>query len=84
MPGRTVGMPAAFPSVREHRLLHREFSGRIQGLRESFTNGEDIAGELAEALRGWLLNHIREDDHAYGPLVRDWLHAHAPEGMVQR
>lgn len=73
-----------YPDTRQHQELHRDFSLRIQGLQESFSNGQDIAGELAEALRGWLLNHIREDDHAYGPLVRDWLHANAPEGMIQR
>ncbi|WP_018233478.1 bacteriohemerythrin [Thioalkalivibrio thiocyanodenitrificans] len=73
-----------YPETRQHQELHRDFSLRIQGLQGSFSNGQDIAGELAEALRGWLLNHIREDDHAYGPLVRDWLRANAPEGMIQR
>ena len=73
-----------YTGLRDHQQMHRAFSQRIQEHQRAFAGGDDIAGELAQTLRDWLFHHIREDDHQYGPVVRDWLLAHAPNGVIAR
>ncbi|PYG01361.1 MULTISPECIES: bacteriohemerythrin [unclassified Thioalkalivibrio] len=72
-----------YPDLEQHRKSHEAFSQRIRQYQQDFADGHDVASELGETLRDWLMNHIRKDDHEYGHMVRDWMHAHAPNGVLQ-
>jgi hemerythrin len=47
---------------------------------QRFKNGEDIAGELLNTLKAWLINHIKNDDNDYSEIVRKNLNTLSSEG----
>ncbi len=61
---------AGYEAVPIHRRSHDAFRERIDKLHNRFGVGEDVAAELAEVLRSWLLHHIRSDDSSYAPVVK--------------
>lgn len=61
---------AGYPAAAIHCRTHEAFRGRLDGLRGEFDAGSDVAGQLAELLRTWLLRHIMSDDTSYAALVR--------------
>ncbi|WP_018934680.1 bacteriohemerythrin [Thioalkalivibrio sp. ALJ24] len=72
-----------YPALERHRHAHEAFSRRIRQYQHDFADGQDVATELGETLRDWLMNHIRRDDHEYGHMVRDWMRTHAPNGILK-
>jgi hemerythrin len=48
-----------------HKKVHQLFVKRIADYQQRFKLNEDIAEELGNTLRAWLINHIKRDDKEY-------------------
>lgn len=64
---------AGYAFCAAHKRVHEVFIKRVSEYRMRFEAGEDIADELRNLLSRWLFNHIRGDDKAYAPQVRQHL-----------
>jgi hemerythrin len=60
---------ANYPFLSPHKKVHGLFINRVSKFVERFEAGEDVAGELLSMLQKWLVNHIRNEDGDYGPMV---------------
>jgi hemerythrin len=58
-----------------HKRIHALLISRAGEYKERWVSGEDIADELYEVLSRWLFNHIRNDDKAFAPVVKEHLMA---------
>jgi hemerythrin len=61
---------AGYPFINAHKKVHQLFVRRVADYQQRFKMGEDIADELLNTLRAWLINHIRNDDQDYSGDVR--------------
>jgi len=61
---------AGYPFINAHKKVHQLFVRRVADYQQRFKMGEDIADELLNTLRAWLINHIRNDDQDYSEDVR--------------
>jgi hemerythrin len=62
---------AGYAYLSVHQGTHRAFIGRVNELKRRFDNGENVAADVAELLRTWLISHIMSDDNSYAPIVRE-------------
>jgi len=62
---------AGYPFINAHKKVHQLFVRRVADYQQRFKMGEDIADELLNTLRAWLINHIRNDDQDYSEDVRN-------------
>ena len=62
---------AGYPFINAHKKVHQLFVKRIGEYVQRFKMGEDIADELLNTLKAWLINHIRNDDNDYADIVRE-------------
>lgn len=51
--------------INAHKKVHQLFVKRIADYQQRFKMNEDIAEELINTLRAWLINHIKKDDKDY-------------------
>ncbi|MFO7594620.1 MAG: bacteriohemerythrin [Pseudomonadota bacterium] len=56
---------AGYEFLRPHQRVHELFIKRIGEYRDRFSRGEDITDELLTLLKGWLGNHIEQEDRGY-------------------
>ena len=56
---------AGYAYINAHKKVHQLFVKRVADYQQRFKLGEDIAEELLNTLRAWLINHIRNDDKDY-------------------
>ncbi len=79
---------ATYPFFRAHKRVHNLFVKRVGEYQVRFQNGEDITDELHGMLSRWLVNHIRNDDAAYGPAIKASMNIAVnddhPDGWVSR
>jgi hemerythrin len=61
---------ANYPFLSPHQKVHGLFVNRVNKFVERFNEGEDVAGDLLSMLQKWLVNHIRNEDGDYGPMVQ--------------
>jgi len=61
---------AGYPFINAHKKVHQLFVRRVGDYQQRFKMGEDIADELLNTLRAWLINHIKNDDQDYSEDVR--------------
>ncbi|MDA8362838.1 MAG: bacteriohemerythrin [Gammaproteobacteria bacterium] len=61
---------AGYPILREHKMVHDNFTRRILNHKNQFEAGGDIGRQLFSDLQMWLTNHIKRDDKDYTPAVR--------------
>lgn len=61
---------AGYALAKPHKLIHDTFVKRLARYREKHNAGEDVAHQLHDMLKTWLLHHIKRDDMAYVPVVR--------------
>jgi len=61
-----------------HRKIHDIFIRRINGLKERFNAGDDVAENLRDLLSRWLINHIRAEDRNYVEAVNAYLQSVQP------
>jgi len=64
---------AGYPFCTAHKRVHEVFTRRVVEYRMRFRAGEDIVEDLRNLLARWLFNHIRGDDQAYAPQVKQHL-----------
>jgi hemerythrin len=62
---------AGFRLAATHRSRHEQFVHRLGEYLHRFALGEDIAGEVQETVKLWLLNHIKREDREYAVSVRN-------------
>jgi len=62
---------AGYPFINAHKKVHQLFVKRVADYQQRFAMGEDIAEELLNTLRTWLINHIKNDDRDYSEIVRE-------------
>jgi hemerythrin len=62
---------AGYEYLNVHQKTHQAFVDRVNGLRQRSDDGDDVAADVAELLRSWLISHIMNDDSSYAPLVRE-------------
>lgn len=56
----------------EHIRQHREITAKLRDFRNRFTGNEmEVAGELAELMENWLIDHIAVYDKKYVKCFRD-------------
>lgn len=70
---------AGYSELEEHQVTHKTFVHQLETFHKRFETGEDIASQLAQMLTHWLLNHIKEDDSSYAPIVKKNILGQAPE-----
>lgn len=76
---------AGYPFVNAHKKVHQLFVKRVADYQQRFKMGEDIAEELLNTLKAWLINHIKNDDQDYGDDVRNNMeHASSNKGWLGR
>ena len=57
----------SFPGLAEHQQIHQQLRDAIQQLKAKQPSGtQDLARELLQFLRVWVLEHIVEVDKKYG------------------
>ncbi len=61
---------AGYAFCKPHRKVHELFTRRAQTYVERFEAGEEVAMELHDMLRSWLINHIKRDDADYVGAVK--------------
>jgi hemerythrin len=61
---------SGYAFVNAHKKVHQLFVRRVADYQQRFKIGEDIAEELLNSLRAWLINHIKNDDQDYSADVR--------------
>ena len=66
----TLMEEAGYESLDFHKQTHEAFTNRIKDLHRRFCEGETVNEEIGELLKNWLLNHIKEDDRSYAPIVK--------------
>jgi hemerythrin len=64
---------AGYEYLSIHQKTHQAFVTRVDGLKQRFNDGEDVAADVAELLRTWLISHIMNDDTSYAPVVREMM-----------
>lgn len=62
---------AGYDALAIHQSTHQAFCGRVDALKQRFVDGEDVAGDLTELLRTWLISHIMSDDTSYSGMVKE-------------
>ncbi|MBL8491764.1 MAG: hemerythrin family protein [Rhodocyclaceae bacterium] len=60
----------AYPKFEAHAAQHRDFIRQIGELRRSLEAGEDVAEQLAAAMRAWIVGHINDEDVEYANFLR--------------
>ena len=61
---------AEYEFVAVHKNTHQAFTQRIDDLHQRFRDGDEVAAELGELLKTWLIEHIQADDQSYAPVVK--------------
>ncbi len=61
---------AGYQFSKAHKRVHEMFIKKVREYEERFKAGEDVALEVSEMLQKWLVNHIKNDDDDYTPVVR--------------
>lgn len=62
---------AGYEYLSIHQQTHRAFIDRVNELKQRFDNGDDVAADVADLLRTWLISHIKSDDSSYAGIVRE-------------
>ncbi|HEY0664903.1 MAG TPA: bacteriohemerythrin [Gallionella sp.] len=61
---------AEYLYLKAHRKVHELFMKKVSEIRARANKGEDISTDLLELLKGWLDNHIKQEDRDYVACVR--------------
>jgi hemerythrin len=61
---------AQYQYLAVHRRTHESFIERVNELHQRFKNGENVCEDIGTLLQTWLINHIKEDDQGYAPVVK--------------
>ena len=61
---------AGYALAKPHKLIHETFAKRLARYQERYDAGEDVAKQLHDMLRIWLVQHIKRDDMAYVSVVK--------------
>lgn len=56
---------AGYPFLKAHQRIHELFMKKVAAFRERAGKGEDVAPELLNLLKGWLVSHIKGEDRDY-------------------
>ena len=56
---------SGYAYINAHKKVHQLFVKRVADYQQRFKMDEDIAEELINTLRAWLINHIKNDDKDY-------------------
>jgi len=56
---------SGYAYINAHKKVHELFVKRVADYQQRFKMNEDIAEELINTLRAWLINHIKNDDKDY-------------------
>ena len=70
---------AGYCFLKAHRRVHEIFMRKVNAVRERARNGEDVALELLQMLKKWLMHHIKSEDLDYVEAVQHYLEASTPE-----
>jgi hemerythrin len=58
----------AYPEATAHKNIHREFVAKVSDFQEGFAAGRLLLSiDVMKFLKEWLVNHIKGDDHRFGP-----------------
>ncbi|TWI71239.1 hemerythrin [Desulfobotulus alkaliphilus] len=71
---------AGYEYLPEHRLLHEAFKVQVLRYQKRLVEGEDVARDLLAMLSRWLVNHIKNEDKTFAPIVIP----HLKKGWMQR
>jgi methyl-accepting chemotaxis protein len=59
-----------YPELAEHRFAHQQLVSRVSEFQQKLRQGQaSISSDLFNFLKSWLLQHIKEEDKAYGPFL---------------
>lgn len=56
---------AGYPFLKGHRLIHEHFMKKVAAIRARSSNGENVAPQLLDLLKSWLVSHIKGEDRDY-------------------
>ncbi len=61
-----------YPEADAHKSIHREFVKQVTDFQDGFATGRlMLSMDVMDFLEEWLLNHIKGDDHRYGPFFNE-------------
>jgi hemerythrin len=49
--------------------MHKELVRQVLDLQEQFSQGQPLGTRVFHFLKGWLVNHIQNEDRKYGAYV---------------
>jgi hemerythrin len=77
---------SGYAYINAHKKVHQLFVKRVADYQQRFKMGEEIAEELINTLRAWLINHIRNDDQDYsGDVLHNMQHvSNRKDGWLKR
>ena len=77
---------SGYAYINAHKKVHQLFVKRVADYQQRFKMNEDIAEELINTLRAWLINHIRNDDKDYsGDVLKNMQTVSTPrDGWLKR
>ena len=64
---------AGYVLLDAHQQVHRRFEGKVNKMEQSLLNGQDpfgIARRVRTSLMAWLIQHIKQEDVDYVPVVK--------------
>lgn len=64
---------AGYQYLKAHQRIHELFMKKVAAIRERAGKGEDVAPELLNLLKSWLVSHIKGEDRDYVESVSDLL-----------
>jgi len=62
---------AGYDALTIHQSTHKAFRSKVDQLKTRFSQGEQVARDLVDLLKTWLLEHIMHDDQSYSSLVKE-------------
>jgi methyl-accepting chemotaxis protein len=60
-----------YPKLQAHQDLHAELVQQVTALRKEFDQGLPVGTKLFNFLKGWLINHIQQQDKQYSAYMPD-------------
>lgn len=68
---------AGYMLLEPHQKVHRRFEDKMNKLEASLSDGQDpfgVARRIRTSLMAWLIQHIKQEDIDYVPVVKKALH----------
>ncbi len=60
-----------YPGLESQQAMHRELVRQVVEMQDQFKNGQPLGTRIFNFLKGWLVNHIQNEDKKYASYMPD-------------